>query len=305
MRDFEEKDLERLFKPPEGSGKGTNGKVVVIGGSSLFHGAPLLSLKVASRVVDMVFFASPEESLKDVCSKIKSLLPSFIWIPWPEVEEYIGKADAILIGPGLLRYHGESNKCKTDKICDETGKKTKKITEELLQKYPEKQWVIDAGSLQTMDSCCIPPKAILTPNRKEMKMLFGGEPSFADGRRPEPMASDEASEGKRSEGGWVSELARKYNCIIVHKNAETTVCSPSEACVVKGGNAGMVKGGTGDVLAGLTVALAAKNDPMLSACAASWIVKKAADQLYEKVGFAYNADDLTEEIPKVLGKYFR
>ncbi|MDP3955583.1 MAG: NAD(P)H-hydrate dehydratase [bacterium] len=289
-RAFKEEELARLFKPSEGSGKGANGKVIVVGGSSLFHGAPLLSLKTASRIVDMVFFASPEESLQDVCSKIKSLLPSFIWIPWPEVEEYIGKADAILIGPGLLRYRREIKNQKLKiKNLDPAGEKTKMITENLLGKYPEKQWVIDAGSLQTMDASFIPPKAILTPNRKEMEMLFG---------------KGNGGSGE-SEGGWVRELAKKYNCIIVHKNAVTNVYSPSESVSVAGGNAGMVKGGTGDVLAGLTVALAAKNEPFLASSAASWIVKKAADQLYEKVGFAYNAEDLAEEIPRVLGQYFR
>ena len=33
--------------------------------------------------------------------------------------------------------------------------------------------------------------------------------------------------------------------------------------------------------------------------------KKAAEELYQKVGFAYNADDLTDKIPEVLGKYLR
>lgn len=288
MKQFEEKDLDKLYKPAEGSGKGTNGKVLIIGGSSLFHGAPIFALKAASRVVDVVFFASPEPLMEKVACEIKGALSSFIWVPWGLVKDFFEKVDAVLIGPGLLRYHQENQKCDTQKICDESGERTKKITEELLEKYPEKQWVIDAGSLQTMEASFIPPRAILTPNRKEMKMLFG-----------------ETEEDREEEEDWVAKLARKYNCVIVHKNAVTMVYSPSECVSVTGGNAGMVKGGTGDVLAGLTVALVAKNEPMLSACAASWIVKKAADQLYEKVGFAYNADDLAEEIPSVLGKYFK
>jgi NAD(P)H-hydrate repair Nnr-like enzyme with NAD(P)H-hydrate dehydratase domain len=55
----------------------------------------------------------------------------------------------------------------------------------------------------------------------------------------------------------------------------------------------------------LVVALAAKNPPFLAACAASFLTKKAADELHKKVGFAYNADDLADQIPQVLGRYFR
>jgi hypothetical protein len=47
-----------------------------------------LALKTASRIVDMVFFSSPEKSLREVASIIKAQLSSFIWVPWEEVEEY-------------------------------------------------------------------------------------------------------------------------------------------------------------------------------------------------------------------------
>lgn len=297
MRKFTKEDLKKLYKPKEGSGKGTNGRVLVIGGSTLFHGAPLLALKTASRVVDMVFFASPEPSMAKVCQELKSFLSSFIWIPWEQVDDYIVKSDSILIGPGMMRYHGAGSEGgkpdvgNVDTDCDQACRETKRITEDFLEKYPDKQWVIDAGSLQTMEARFIPKGAILTPNRKEIEMLFG--------KGNEPF---DCAQGK---GRWVANLAEKYQCIIVHKNAETIIYSPGETWLVKGGNAGMVKGGTGDVLAGLTVALVAKNEPMLAASAASWIVKKAADQLCEKVGFVYNADDLADEVPKVLGKYFR
>ena len=100
-------------------------------------------------------------------------------------------------------------------------------------------------------------------------------------------------------------LAQKYQCVIVLKKVTTIVCSPKKCCLIEGGNAGLTKGGTGDVLAGLAVALAAKNEPFLAACAASYIIKKAAEKLYQKVGFAYSADDLAEVVPAVLGRWWR
>ena len=53
-------------------------------------------------------------------------------------------------------------------------------------------------------------------------------------------------------------------------------------------------------MAGLAVALLAKNEPFLAACAASYVTKAAGDELYEKVGTNYSADDLAEKIPEVL-----
>jgi len=274
MQEFKEEELEKLFKPGENSSKEDNGRVTIIGGSSLFHGAPILALKTASRIVDMVFFSSPEPSVGKVATQIKSKLSSFIWVPWEEIGNYIEKSEAVLIGPGFMRFHKESGL-----DCDKACRLTKTVTETLLKKFSQKQWVIDGGSLQVMEAKFIPSNAILTPNKKEYQMLFGDQP-------PE-------------------EMARKYRCFIMAKGVETIIYSPTNFVLVNGGNAGLTKGGTGDVLAGLTAALAAKNDPFLAACAASYITKKAAEELYKKVGFAYNADDLAEKIPEVLGGYFR
>lgn len=275
MNRFDPAELKKLYRPAENSAGEDNGQITIVGGSHLFHGAPLLALKVASRIVDMVFFASPEPSVGKVAEQMRSKLLSFIWVPWEEVEKYIGKSDAVLIGPGFLRFrnekvpHGERHH-----VCDEACQATRRITQELLARFPDKKWVIDAGSLQTMDPNWIPKDAILTPNKKEFKILFGNiEPQ---------------------------EAANKYHCIVVVKGPRTLVCSPNKCVEVINGNAGMTKGGTGDVQAGLTVALLAKNDAFLAACASSYLVKAAGDELFKKVGFSYNADDLADATPLVF-----
>jgi NAD(P)H-hydrate epimerase len=274
---FDEDILKSLYKPKPDSEGEDNGQVTIVGGSSLFHGAPLLSLKVASRVVDMVFFATPEKSIGYVAEKIKGYLSSFIWIPWEEVIEYVKKSEAILIGPGFMRFksesvpHGERNH-----FCDEACQRSMEYTKLLLDRFPDKKWVIDAGSLQVIDPKWIPEKAILTPNKKEYKLVFGKESPH--------------------------EMAKKHNCIIVYKDRKTHIYSPDKCIELGGGNPGMTKGGTGDVLAGLTVALLAKNEPFIAATCASYTVKAAADMLYERVGTNYNADDLAEQVPKTLAK---
>jgi hydroxyethylthiazole kinase-like uncharacterized protein yjeF len=303
MRIFQKGDLKRIYKPLTDSSGEDNGQITIIGGSNLFHGAPILSLKAASRIVDMVFFASPEECIGKVAERIKSELMSFIWVPWDEVESYIEKSDAVLIGPGFMRYKRERKNLKTEKLknkkLDSSGKQTKNITEKLLKKFPDKKWVIDAGSLQVIDPELLPKGCIVTPNKKEFEILFGSE-IF---RLPSVAQDDKFGIKSLPNLSNVRSMAMKYKCIIVLKGPETIVCSPKESMLIKGGNPGLTKGGTGDVLAGLTVALLAKNDPFLSACAASFVAKRAADDLYQERGVYYNADDLAERIPEMLHKF--
>ncbi len=275
---FDPNRLKELYKPPKDSNGEDNGQITIIGGSSLFHGAPLLSLKVASRIVDMVFFSSPDASVGKVAQELKSKLLSFIWVLWDEVDHYIEKSEAVLIGPGFMRYSNENqkSKIKNQNVFDSAGGKSREITEKLLKKFPNKKWVIDAGSLQVMEPEWIPQGAILTPNKKEFEMLFGN------------LSPQDA--------------AKKYNCAIVLKGVTTVVADSKDIVNVTGGNAGMTKGGTGDVQAGLTVALLAKNEPFLAASSAAYLVKAAADELYKKVGVNYNADDLADQIPLTIRK---
>jgi len=297
MKIFDKRELEKLYKPDNDSEGEDNGSITIIGGSKLFHGAPILALKTASRIVDMVFFASPDPSVGRIAEKVRSGLMSFIWVPWDEVDHYVQKSDAVLIGPGMMRFASESQRHNSNPQIgdyDNEGKKTREITEKFLKKFPDKKWVIDAGSLQTMDAEWIPQNSILTPNKKELEMLFNIKLRMSNGKFNE-----------REMIGVIQKKAGEHNCIIVAKGAETVIASSDDTIKIKGGNAGLTKGGSGDVMAGLAVALLAKNDPLLSAAAASFIEKKAADKLYEKVGTNYNMDDLTDTIPEVLGNFLK
>src|SRR3989344_336830 len=152
MREFDIEDLKKLYRPAKDSYGEDNGQVTIIGGSRLFYGAPILSLKVSSRIVDMVFFASPEPSVGRVSEQIKSKLLSFIWVPWDDVEAYIQKSDSLLIGPGFMRFGSEITPPEERGHENHTeGKITRELTKRLLSKFPDKKWVIDAGSLQVMD----------------------------------------------------------------------------------------------------------------------------------------------------------
>ena len=283
--------LDRLFRPDTSSHKGMNGKLMIIGGSHLFHAASLWALEVASRIVDMVFYSSVPEN-NQIVQKTKEAFRNGIIIPRDQIEAYIQEADCVLIGPGLPRAQGQ----------EEGDDDTKELTERLLSQYPDKRWVIDGGALQMMDPEFIPRNAILTPHPKEFETLFYRvipnsfrNLSFKSNEMLKPFGSPQG--GQVQHDNKVGEVAKKYNCIILLKGPTDIVCSPDECVEIPGGNAGMTKGGTGDVLAGLVGALACKNDLFLAATCASYINKRAGDELYDKVGPYFNASDLAAQIP--------
>lgn len=283
VKKFTSEDLKELWKPKDDSNGEDNGQVTIIGGSKLFHGAPVLAITAASRIVDMVFFSSHEETLGETAAQLKSRLSAFIWVPWNEKDEYIAKSEAILVGPGLMRFHSEKVPAEKRYIeCDEVCRETTRITEELLNKFGRKKWVIDGGSLQVMTAAAIPAEAVVTPNIHEFRSLFEVDKETAV--TPE----------------LVQEMAGKHACVISFKGPTSYVSDGKMTYEIEGGNSGLTKGGTGDTLAGITVGLLAKNPPLLAAAAASFVIKKTAERLYGRVGYNFNADDVAENCFEVM-----
>jgi len=288
---FNPDEIKKLHQPQRELGGEDNGQLTIIGGSKLFHGAPIFALKIASRLNDMVFFATPEPSVGRIAELIKSKLMNFIWVDWGDTESYVEKSDVVLIGPGFMRFGSEETR-EEDRgnLSHQEGILTRLITESYLKKFPNKKWVIDGGSLQVMSADWIPKGSIITPNVKEFCLLFKIDESVLKG-----MVDEEKEE-------VISGFARKHDCTIVFKGPETLIASPNEYVWVTNGNPGLTKGGTGDALAGITAALYAKNDAFLAASAGSYIEKAAADELFEKVGVNYNSDDLVDKMPETLRK---
>src|SRR3989344_7105479 len=141
MQTITDHDLKGLYVSPRGSHKGQNGKLLVIGGSHLFHAASLWALTVASRIVDLVHYSSVPEN-NELVAKAKEEFRNGIVVSREHIDDYIQEDDCILIGPGMER-----------------GEETKVLTNSLLKKYPAKQWVIDAGALQMLDVALIPKNA--------------------------------------------------------------------------------------------------------------------------------------------------
>jgi hydroxyethylthiazole kinase-like uncharacterized protein yjeF len=252
--------IKNLKLPKKESHKGQNGKLIIIGGSELFHAASKWSLDIASKFIDMLFYSSIPSN-NQLVKEAKQNFWSGIVVPRNELENYMAEADCVLIGPGMTR-----------------SEDTEKLVNKLLEKFPDKKWVIDAGALQMVDPNLLGNKMIITPHLKEMARV----------------------EAKL--GGSRSELVR--NGVVVIEKGEIDLVWADEIIgnktEVKGGNAGMTKGGTGDVLAGLVAAFYCGHDAVTAAIAGSYFNKKAGDVLYEKVGPNFNASDLVDKVPEVV-----
>ena len=136
-------DLTQLRLPQKGSHKGQNGRLLVIGGSDLFHAASMWALDIASRIVDLVHYASVPQN-NDIVQKAKERFQNGIVIPRGQIEAYIEEDDCVLIGPGMVRsdasqVDSEQYTVNTlsdiEKIEDE-GVQTAMLTKYLLNKYP-------------------------------------------------------------------------------------------------------------------------------------------------------------------------
>lgn len=287
--------IKELFKkfvlPPKNSHKGQNGKVLIIGGSSLFHAASLWSAEVCSHFVDMVHYSSTRENER-IFYDLKKKFRNGIVIPKKDLDRYINEDDVILVGMGMLRQDQKTkikNQKNMSKIKNEAVY-TRELTFYLINNFPEKKFVFDAGALQMMDKewlLKLKTPAILTPHQKEFELLFD--------------ISIHRSNLKEK-AMIVEKKAREYKITILLKTIVDIISDGDKTYIVEGGNQGLTKGGTGDVLAGLSASFYTKNSSLNSSVFSSILLKSAAEELFKKSGYWYNIGDIINELPKTLKK---
>ncbi|RLF89329.1 bifunctional ADP-dependent NAD(P)H-hydrate dehydratase/NAD(P)H-hydrate epimerase [Thermococci archaeon] len=258
----------------KGEHKGQNGKLLIIGGSENYYGAPYLAAKAASYLVDLVFLLTPERVAKKITD------PNLIIrevrgenLTARHVEEALKlaeKVDAIVLGPGIG-----------------INEATKAFVSEFLEKV-NKPIVIDADGLKIVAEHkeSLKGKAfVLTPHSGEFYTLFGVKP--------------EGSLEERAK--LVMEKAKEIEGTILLKGPIDIISDGNGWYYNKTGNKGMTTGGTGDVLAGTVGAfLALGNNPLRAAQAAAFLVGYAGDLLKEEKEEAYTAIDVAEKIPRAL-----
>ncbi|MFH1224331.1 MAG: NAD(P)H-hydrate dehydratase [Candidatus Diapherotrites archaeon] len=263
------------------SRKGDNGRVLVVGGSDDFSGAPALAAMGALAALrtgaDLAVIAAPEkagwamsEYSPDVIVK-KFRGRVFAPAHAAKIAKLSQGFDSVLIGPGL------GTAPPTFSFCRALAGKVKQ------------PMVADADALKALAGTRFSGRTIITPHSGEFEI-------FARTKLPPPAAVS-------ARAVLVKRAAKKHGCTILLKGHADIISDGARVKLNRTGNAGMAKGGTGDVLAGICAALLAlHNAPFEAACAAAYINGRAGDILLRKKGYGFIAGDLPQAIPEVIKK---
>ncbi len=259
--------------------KGNFGRLLVIGGSKVFSGAPALAALAALRTgVDIVTVAAPEKAANAISSmspalittklKGKNLTPDNL----STLEELLESATAVVLGPGLG-------------LKSETKEATKQIIEKLEQKGTP--LLLDADGLKAFAGFKrkIELPLVLTPHAREYEILTGNKL---------PNNMEERAEK-------VQKSARKLGATIVLKGPVDVISDGEQTKFNFTGNPGMTAGGTGDVLSGVIGGLLAMGAaPFRAAVAGAFINGAAGDFVAVQMGYHMIPTDLLEYIPYVM-----
>lgn len=264
---------------PKISHKGDYGKLLIIGGSVGYTGAPILCAKAAARSgAGLISLGVPKKIYDITAGRLIEPMPfplsddsygRLSMSALPQIREKHSMSDVCVIGCGMSRSEGLTELVRT-----------------ILRKS-EKQLVIDADGLyalgddpQIISSVHIPP--VLTPHEGEFKRLGG------------ILTGDRAGDAKA--------FAKSRNCVLVLKGHHTICAFPDgEVYIMSGGNPGMAKGGSGDVLAGIIGALLCQlpvKRAVITACA---VHAAAGDLCAERFGeYSLLPTDIIEAIPEIM-----
>ena len=265
------------------SNKGSYGRLFAFCGSKAMCGAAVLSVKSAYRAgCGLVYGCVPNECV-DI---IQNLVPEAVVKPMPSINgrfspegadaiaEDLKQAKAVVIGPGIGQ-----------------GDEVKKFVIDILKKV-QCHAVIDADGLNALagnaevlaETAKIP---VITPHPGEMARLTGKS----------------VKEILDSTIDTAVDFAKKYNCVVLLKDARTVIASPEgQVYINMTGNNCMSKGGSGDVLTGIIGGLLCQmDDPFKAAVLGAYIHGLCGDKAAEKLGhYGVLAGDISGFLPEVI-----
>lgn len=321
LSDFEQVFVDaELVKPllnkrTEEANKGTFGKVLVVGGSVNYTGAPALSALAAySAGAGLVTIGTP----RPVGAVLAAALLDTTWIMLPHdlgvlaegavdiLAEELDKFSAMLLGPGIT-----TEKATKEFVNAFLSRGTKNATplkraigfvtggdandnNSTDHEITIPPLVVDADALNILSELenwweCLPEDSIITPHPGEMARL-----------------SDQTTEDvQKNRSKIASEKAAEWECTIVLKGAHTIIAQPDgNLFTLPFKNQALAVAGTGDVLAGIIAGLRAQGLNARDAAIAGAYVhglageigrsaegarSLTASKLVDYVGFAFDA----------------
>lgn len=279
-------DFLRLKNRDEKSHKGNNGRLLVVGGSKDYSGAPAIAgMAAIGAGCDLVYVATPEKSAEAIKSTspdliVKSLEGDKLSLGHSsEILELADSVDAVLIGPGAG-------------IDEDTGK----LFNVLVSKI-KKPIVLDADALKQIKLKLLKGREdiILTPHLFEFKSFFnvGSDLKLDIDSYDFEKVDENITEFQK--------ITRQIKGTVIVKGQYDLVLSGTRFRINKSGNPGMTVGGTGDALAGICGGLLTQDlSSFDSACLGAFINGLAGDEAYNIKGNGFSATDLVSYIGNVI-----
>ncbi|UCE09723.1 MAG: NAD(P)H-hydrate dehydratase [Candidatus Thorarchaeota archaeon] len=274
-----------LFNRPRhpDSRKGDNGRILVIGGSDVYSGAPALAGMAALRSgADLVTVVAPDPVVPAIRAYSPNLMVRSLGTrvllseSLDMILDLVKANDVVALGPGLGLEPGTSSAVLT-------------LVESIVAM--KKPLVIDADGLKSLANSGIelePTTSILTPHWSELAMLLDESHSET------PYLALKVDTARMA--------AEMYNAVILLKGPIDVVVRPEGAFKLnRTGVPAMTVGGTGDVLTGICAALLAQKEESLHCASAAAFVSGIAGELaFEKLGNHILATDVIEMIPNAM-----
>lgn len=265
--------------------KGDYGRLLVVGGSSRYTGAPaLLALAALRSGVDLATIAAPAEAAKIISSFSPDLIT--IKLPCEDLEpnslalvaEELKRCEAVAIGSGLGTL-------------PKTHEAVIGLAKTIAKKFPELPTIFDADGLKAVASersLLGNPEWVLTPHAREFELLTGSD----------------LPAGVEKRTDHVVLAAGELGCVILLKANIDIIAEPGGGVVLnRTGNPGMTVGGTGDVLAGIVGAFLAQGvEPFKAAVAGAFVSGRAGDLCLKEKGYEFMASDVIEKLPEVFAE---
>lgn len=259
------------------SRKGDNGVVLVIGGSYIYHGAPILSSIAALRCgTDLVYTSVPNINV----TPTRAISPNLIVIPLVDQKLTRGAANKLL---GALPRNLDSATIGMGLAVQERNALLY-LVKSLLDR--DVRLSLDASALIPEVLPLLANKnVVVTPHAGEFKRLFGESPSNSKNERIK----------------LVEKKAKDNGITVLLKGATDVISNGSKTFLYEKKIPAMTVGGTGDVLSGLVAGMLSKNrNSIESAAAATFINGLAGKIIQKKLGLHMTSMDLLDAIPAAM-----
>ena len=259
------------------SRKGENGIVLVVGGSYIYHGAPILSSIAALRCgIDLVYTSVPKINV----SATRAISPNLIVLPLVDQKLTRGAVNKLL---GVIPRNLDSATIGMGLAVQEKNALLL-LVKSLLDR--DVRLSLDASALIPEILPLLSDKnVVVTPHAGEFKRLFGDSPSNS----------------KKERISLVEKNAKQFGITVLLKGSTDVISDGKKTFLYTKKIPAMTVGGTGDVLSGLTAGMLAKNrSPLESSAAATFINGLAGMAVQKKLGLHMTSMDLLDEIPHVM-----